>query len=218
MNKPMLPVWANLTSPAPDSCGATSTDVSSSTISLLLARIETLRAENKRLKHLATTDPVTGIPNRHAMECRLARLAEGEPRVEAQALCLADFDDFKAYNDHYGHLQGDRALGILAHTIAAHLPTPDDQVYRAGGDEFCFVFNAASRARAQRVVAAVRGALHTLRLPHAAGKKSIVTASFGCSWLPGHASVDDRRATLLTRADAALYRAKDAGRDQISMA
>ena len=176
--------------------------------------IETARADNARLEHLATTDPLTTLLNRRALTERLTAEMERALRYDGTvALLLLDLDHFKRVNDTYGHLVGDAVLrgvaGLLAEEVRAC-----DVVGRYGGEEFLVVLpetdDDGAAAFAERV--RERVAAHEFR-GRDDGRALRLTASIGVATFPAARieSVED----LFARADAALYRAKADGRNRV---
>jgi diguanylate cyclase (GGDEF)-like protein len=160
--------------------------------------VAALRAADKavRLRHEATHDTLTGLPNRRAFRRRLAREIDAGDRF---ALVLCDMDNLKQVNDTHGHEAGDRALQMLSSALRSELRR-SDEAYRLGGDEFGVVLPQASRLDAERVIR---------RLRHAVGLGVLDTgdrieASFGVAV---HQPGDDAD-HVVGLADAALYRAK----------
>jgi diguanylate cyclase (GGDEF)-like protein len=149
-----------------------------------------------QLRHEATHDTLTGLPNRRAFMRRLSREAEVGDRF---ALVLCDLDNLKRVNDTHGHEAGDRALQMLAGALRSELRR-SDEAYRIGGDEFGVVLPGASRLDAERVMRRLDAAVR-------AGAKQTgdrIEASFGIAvHQPG-----DGPELLVGRADAALYAAK----------
>jgi diguanylate cyclase (GGDEF)-like protein len=148
-----------------------------------------------RLRHEATHDPLTGLPNRRAFRRRLVREIEAGERF---AVVLCDMDNLKLVNDTHGHEAGDRALQMLARALRSGLRR--SEAYRLGGDEFGVILPGASRLDAERVVR---------RLRHAVGRGILdrggrIEASFGIGVL----QLGDDAERLVARADQALYRAK----------
>ncbi|AKU91989.1 sensor domain-containing diguanylate cyclase [Vulgatibacter incomptus] len=165
-----------------------------------------------RLRDAARSDGLTGLLNRRALRedgggvIELCR-RKGRPC----AVLLADLDRFKGLNDTHGHAAGDAALRQFA-SIAAASASPGDVVARWGGEEFCFVLPGASRERALRMAEKLRGAI--ARSPIPLGDRSLpLTVSVGVAWAKGPDLVDLKQ--LLERADEALYRAKEDGRDRV---
>lgn len=169
-----------------------------------------LRKDSERSFTVARTDPLTGAGNRLRLEEDLARLA-----ADGSDACLAmcDVDDFKAYNDHFGHIAGDDALRRIAHALRESLRR-DDSLYRYGGEEFLVLLPGQNTAQARSAMERARGAIEALALPQspAAGRPSL-TLSIGISQrrLLDHPN-------WLQRADEALYRAKRAGRNRVEAA
>jgi diguanylate cyclase (GGDEF)-like protein len=157
-----------------------------------------LRAADQtvRLRHEATHDTLTGLPNRRAFRRRLAREVDGGDRF---ALVLCDMDNLKLVNDTHGHETGDRALQMLAGALSSQLRR-SDEAYRIGGDEFGVVLPGASQLDAERVMRRLREAVGLGML--ATGDR--IEASFGVAV---HQPGDDAR-RIVRRADEALYSAK----------
>ena len=184
-------------------------------------RVTDLHAELARhraeLAHLARHDPLTGLGNRRSLEEDLAVLhARSQRYGHRYALAMCDIDRFKAYNDHHGHQAGDQALRAVAATIAQEV-REGDGVYRYGGEEFLLVLPEQTMDTAWIAVERVRSAVERLAIPqpahvpHGALTLSAGIAAFGA----GEATTAKE---LLKQADAALYRAKSAGRNQIALA
>ena len=149
-----------------------------------------------RLRHEATHDALTGLPNRRAFRARLEREIEGRAGF---ALLLCDMDNLKTVNDTRGHDAGDKALQLLADALRSQLRR-SDEAYRIGGDEFACVLPRASRLDAERVMRRLRERLAPTPRP---GHETI-EASFGIALLePG-----DDPERVVARADRALYQAK----------
>jgi diguanylate cyclase (GGDEF)-like protein len=161
------------------------------------AEREALIAENEML---ARSDALTGLPNRRALDDQLPREMARALRG-GSALCLAiiDIDRFKAYNDTYGHLAGDKVLRACAAAWDEAL-RGEDTILRFGGEEFLVVLPDCGPDDATEVLERLRAATPGAQ-----------TCSVGlAAWRPGE-SVDE----LVARADEALYRAKAAGRDRL---
>jgi diguanylate cyclase (GGDEF)-like protein len=153
------------------------------------------------LRTRATTDPLTGLGHHGTFHDALAAArSAGEPL----ALLLADVDGFKTINDTRGHQAGDRVLRATAAALSGAMRR-GDAVFRIGGDEFAALVRAADAHEAFAAGA---------RLRAAAAVVPDVTVSVGVA-LP---APDEPDATLIARADAALYRVKGAGRDGVALA
>ena len=175
-------------------------------------RTEALSHANERLEQLAITDALTGLPNRR----RLGEILEAEWRRALRpkrplALAMIDIDQFKLYNDHYGHPAGDRCLRQVATALATNV-RDTDYVARYGGEEFCLVMPDTDVASAVVAAERVRVAVQELAEPHAASASGTVTISVGvASMAPTpHDPVED----LVRQADEHLYEAKRAGRNR----
>ena len=176
-----------------------------------------LGREADRLRRASTTDALTGLPNRRAMNDRLRSEWQRAARYASPlALLLIDIDGLKRINDERGHSAGDRLLRSTATAIRQTLRATDLGA-RWGGDEFSIVAPQTSRDAAQRL--AERLLVLLADQDRAIGG---VTASVGVAVFEGHAAEnhsDARDAEWLMRAaDAALYAAKSAGRNQVKVA
>ena len=179
------------------------------------ARIADLERETQELhskldleKHVARVDPLTGVANRKSFEERfaaeIARRAQGGPPL---AMLLWDIDSFKVINDSYGHRAGDRVLQSVAGCFSAALRSTDF-VARIGGEEFAVLLTGLKLAEALHVANQVRTAVQGLRF-HFRGTPVRVTVSCGITEL--HRG--DATEGAFDRADGALYRAKNAGKN-----
>jgi two-component system cell cycle response regulator len=174
--------------------------------------LETTIADNRRLMALATTDPLTRVLNRRALADRLAIEMDRARRYASElAILLIDLDFFKRINDTAGHLVGDEVLRQLAARIQSGVRTVDI-VARYGGEEFVVILPETSAAGAMTFADRLRMAIETHEFPVGEGNLRL-TVSIGVSTFPAAnvASADD----LFARADAAMYRAKQDGRNQV---
>lgn len=175
-----------------------------------------LEDANRRLADMALRDPLTGVFNRRYLEEFLAHETLRAARAgQTFTVAMLDLDDFKAYNDAQGHLAGDRVLREVAQAMTAALRA-SDLVARYGGEEFTVVLPNTSPPDAARVLERVRAAVAALALPgREAMPRGCITVSVGAACFPQDGtSVRD----LLTRADDALYRAKELGKNQVTFA
>ncbi len=177
-----------------------------------------LREANRQLEQLSHRDGLTGIANRRRFDEALAsEWTRAQRHGEMVALLLLDIDDFKSYNDGYGHLAGDDALRQVARTLSDALGRSEDCVARYGGEEFAVLLPQSSLDDAVGVAAHIARALAQLALPHAYSRVGPhLTVSIGAAALMPQAGLDPL--TLVTRADGALYRAKTLGRNRIESA
>jgi diguanylate cyclase (GGDEF)-like protein len=173
-------------------------------------RIEALQAE---LKDQAIRDSLTGLFNRRYLDEILPReLARAAYEGTVLSVVMIDIDNFKATNDRLGHREGDRLLTILG-ALLRECTRPGDAACRYGGEEFLLILPGVSSNIALARMDDVRAAYST-RLT-AVGFDRPPTLSAGVASYPAHAQSDDG---LLRAADAALYQAKTAGRDQVCVA
>lgn len=177
---------------------------------------ERLAKANQELAQLARQDSLTGVANRHHFDERLAEeLARARRHRVPLGLLLCDVDDFKAYNDRYGHPAGDACLQRIAAALASACRRATDFVARYGGEEFALILPDTDAAGVASVAEAARARVEALGIPHAGSRVStVVTVSLG-----GVAVVPDPSTTpalLIRRADAALYRAKLEGRNRFA--
>ena len=161
----------------------------------------------------ALLDPLTGLPNRAAWSERLDHEVNAwHQSGNSLSLAMLDLDHFKRINDGYGHLAGDKVLKIIANVLRKRL-RPTDFIARFGGEEFVLLMPDSSLADALAVGEVLRAAIEACPF-HFKGEPVTVTVSMGVAqFLPG-----ERSDLALKRADAALYRAKAAGRNQVQAA
>ena len=169
--------------------------------------------ELRKFERHATTDALTGLGNRHSMEesfpREISRCIQDDRPV---ALIMIDVDNFKDFNDKFGHIAGDRALTAVAHILKSQF-RPHDVLIRYGGDEFTVLLPGVSDEQALAIADRVRqcvsgdtgdGSDSLIQIP--------VRISMGVAELQDRGTLD----SLIRAADAALYRAKRAGRDMVS--
>jgi len=189
----------------------------------LLARVNTqirrwrfstrLRDNVQQSIELSVTDPLTGLYNRRYLDSQVEVLVDNAAnRGRPLSLLMLDVDYFKAVNDTYGHAAGDRVLRELANRIRKHIRAVD-LGFRVGGEEFVIVLPDTEADVALRVAERLRKAVSARAFPLNNGKGALpVTISVG---IAAFASPDDTLATLLKRADEALYKAKREGRNRV---
>ena len=173
-----------------------------------------------RLVRSGLTDFLTGFHNRRYLQSRLREELARAQRAKQHVACLMiDVDHFKRINDQYGHLAGDAVLREVAQRIDAEMRMSDTGV-RYGGDEFAIVLPDGSLGDGERVAARVLNAARSQPIAIGAHAAETVTLSIGvAAAVPDHSTRDykvlaDR---LVAEADAALYRAKSAGRDRVAV-
>lgn len=164
----------------------------------------------EELVHLATRDPLTGLFNRRQFEDELSgRLAQARRTEEPGTILWLDLDSFKEVNDTLGHRAGDELLVQITRLIGDEVRTGSIMA-RLGGDEFAILF---PHARAHEAAMAATRILNRLRVSRfaVADRMLTATASIGIVQYPDHGVTPEE---LLSRADLAMYRAKDAGRNR----
>jgi diguanylate cyclase (GGDEF)-like protein len=177
----------------------------------IVVRTEVLEAANRQLRHLATHDALTGLPNRILLDDRLAQAIVHAARDGQQfAVLVLDLDRFKQINDSFGHRTGDELLSEVARRLSG-IVRNIDTVARVGGDEFVLVVGPASeRAEAEEVG---HRALTVLQAPvRISGIDVRISPSIGIAFYPADATTSEN---LIARADAAMYCAKQRGRGNV---
>lgn len=176
-----------------------------------------LRRANEELTRLSYFDALTELANRRRLIERLqAEWAIGLARGTPVAFALFDLDEFKAYNDHKGHLAGDEALRVVARRVEAELRKPHDTAGRYGGEEFGMVLPGLELPEAMAVAERVRQAVLHADLPHPDSTLGRVTISIGVAAIVPRAGLSAE--LLIAAADAALYRAKQSGKNRVEAA
>lgn len=171
-----------------------------------------LSEQKRELYRQARKDPLTGLGNRLALHEDLEVLVARARRYgHGYCVALYDVDNFKTYNDLYGHLAGDEVLRGVANALAGR-SRGGDAAYRYGGEEFLVVMPEQTLESARAAADLVRRAIEDLRIPVAAGESPVaITVSAGVAALGPGESAD----AWLREADAALYRAKESGRNRV---
>ncbi|MDF2117454.1 diguanylate cyclase [Roseiarcaceae bacterium H3SJ34-1] len=174
------------------------------------------KAAEDKLAAAAITDGMTGLGNRRAFDDRLEQ--EWQRAVRAQsslALLMIDVDYFKAYNDTFGHLQGDGALTLVSACISENLRRAADFAARYGGEEFVVILPDTDDVGASHVAENIRNAVVERTLVHPASPATVLTVSIGLT--SRRPAQGDEVSSLIRLADAALYQAKQNGRNQTAL-
>lgn len=168
-----------------------------------------------RLERQASIDSLTGLANRREFD----RVAEREWRAASRtqscmSVLVLDADYFKAYNDHYGHVQGDDCLWQISECLRESLHRPKDLAARIGGEEFMVLLPDCAAEGALEVAERIRNTVRARAIPHVRSPiTDTVTLSIGtASTVP---TPDATLRQLIERADRALYKAKGSGRDRV---
>ncbi len=169
------------------------------------------RRQLRSARRAAHEDSVTGLPNRASLDESLKRMAGHAARTDTPlAAVMIDLDHFKAVNDVYGHAKGDEVLASVGPIVRAELRA-GDAVGRYGGEEFMVLLPDTDEEGALVVAGKLHAAVRSVRIP---GIDEPITASFGVAAARGSMELE----RLVSTADAALYRAKDDGRDRVTAA
>jgi diguanylate cyclase (GGDEF)-like protein/PAS domain S-box-containing protein len=163
---------------------------------------------NRRLTQLAATDGLTGLTNRRTFDGFLRREYEA---CEEIAVLLFDIDNFKGYNDTYGHQAGDRCLQAVAKTIGNATADTSGLSARYGGEEFAIVLPNTTEDAAMKVAESIRLTVRALGVPNTASSRGYITISVGIA-ARNRSTLDE--AALVGEADTALYQAKRLGRNR----
>lgn len=175
---------------------------------------EQLALSQRRYREMSMTDGLTGLYNRRYFESRLASEQDHAHRLETSlSLIMLDLDDFKAFNDRHGHLEGDRLLKALAAVLRLSL-REGDCACRYGGEEFAVILPGSDLEGARRVAERVRTGMERGLFRENQGAPTGVTLSLGVARLNDDEDAHD----LVARADLALYRAKAAGKNRVEVA
>lgn len=183
-----------------------------------LQREKMLREHSDKLRTASVTDSLTGIYNRRFFdEHYQLSLNQAKRQGKPLSVVLVDVDYFKHYNDHYGHLAGDKALIKVAKTLQSQLSRRSDVLARFGGEEFILMLPDTNAASAAMLAEKLRSAIVRLATPHAQSSVGpVVTISAGISTYDPLRSVSAEQ--LLESADQALYQAKRRGRNRYVVA
>ena len=170
-------------------------------------------SKNKKLQELSETDPLTGLANRRYYEKELNKQVAMSKRNRVElSLLLIDIDFFKEYNDHYGHEQGDMTLKAVASVIKDSLLRSTDLAARYGGEEFIVLLPSTDGVGTIHVANRSMDNLLDKAIEHKYSKVSdYVTVSIGTAKISDEVGDPD---VLFKNADAALYHAKDNGRNR----
>jgi len=178
---------------------------------------QALKVLNNKLQKISELDGLTNIPNRRCFDKNFEYVWNNSLREQEDvSLLLLDVDYFKEYNDHYGHLEGDRVLQQIAKAIENSLKRSTDLVARYGGDEFVVLLPNTDKAGALTVAKKIKEKVLSLKILHNHSDISgVITLSIGVSTLQPKAEMDKK--LLIDLGDKGLYESKDQGRNQISV-
>jgi diguanylate cyclase (GGDEF)-like protein len=172
-----------------------------------------LRLQDK-LRQMAMADPLTGLANRRHLETVLEyRVAEAQRLNQSISCVMVDIDHFKGFNDEFGHAAGDAVLRAVGELLN-HSTREKNLAFRYGGEEFLLLMPELGAGQAAQRAEEIRSKIHMLRVEHGGRELGPLTASFGAATAPEHCAFSQ----LVQTADAALLRAKEAGRDRVVVA
>ncbi len=175
----------------------------------LRAMLEETHQRKRLFEDLSRTDSLTGLSNRRHFDATVPGMVEEAAASGAPlALLLVDCDAFKAVNDRFGHPAGDAVLAVMGRVLRESVRDALDAAFRLGGDEFAVVLPHQGLATASRVA-------ERIRQRFAASNPHQATASIGVACLDTALDATPRTASLLSRCDAALYRAKADGGNRV---
>ncbi|MBX9409910.1 diguanylate cyclase [Pseudomonas baetica] len=180
-------------------------------------RIEkNLRKAQQALEQIATHDSLTGLANRRLFERSLEiEFARGARQVSPLSLIMLDIDFFKRYNDAYGHVAGDHCLTQVAQVLKACCQRKTDLAVRYGGEEFAVLLPDTDINGALAIAGQIRRSVIDKHIIHSGSPTEYLTVSLGCyAFIP---SGNDDPEVFIQRADAALYQAKNAGRNRAAV-
>lgn len=168
---------------------------------------------NETLRRLSDVDGLTGLNNRRYLDSYLdAEWRRALREASDFSVLMVDVDNFKSYNDYYGHLAGDEILREIAAVLRQTVQRPADLSARYGGEEFTVVLPSTPASGALRIAEQVCAAVRAAALPHRAAGSGQVTVSIGVA--TASPPVGESYAALLRAADLALYEAKRSGKDR----
>ena len=180
----------------------------------LLQRNKEIERMNQELWSVASTDALTCLNNRRFWDETIPSVwADGVKKALPVSLIMLDIDDFKKYNDRYGHQAGDRCLKSIARVLTGFSEQEDLWLIRYGGEEFLALLIGADASRADALAEKIRQGVQDLRLPHDDSTSGVVTISGGVYTSVPAESVKPE--DFLRKADLALYRAKTGGKNRI---
>jgi diguanylate cyclase (GGDEF)-like protein len=176
---------------------------------------EELHSTKVKMELLAHQDKLTGLVNRRGFDNAMSlEFKHAKQDKLPLALIMVDIDHFKPFNDNYGHQAGDDCLAIVSKTLKEAMCRPNDIVARYGGEEFAIILPNTNAENAALVAERIVNALKELAYPHEySSSTNYVTVSGGISDIASHDTVEE----MIQSADKALYRAKEAGRNKVSV-
>lgn len=169
---------------------------------------------NRRLETDSLTDPLTGLFNRRKFEHVFVKSLRVSKRYKRLLnFAILDIDNFKKYNDTFGHIAGDNALVLIARALKSSLSRADDFIFRLGGEEFGILFFSENEEKAVDFANNIRLVVQRLNINHDTGDEyNCVTVSMGMVTIKDHSK---KILSIYDRADNLLYQAKNSGKNQL---
>lgn len=170
--------------------------------------------ENTALKFDRDTDDLTGLPNRRSFNVAFENYVKGRSGKILSGCIMMDIDDFKMYNDLYGHIEGDNCLIKIGDCLQLISKKYNIMIARYGGEEFCGIITFINLEDIQKIAQDILTSIEELKIPFAskACKRKYVTLSIGVAT----SNFDDTAMDVLNKADQALYKSKANGKDCIT--
>lgn len=184
---------------------------------LVHERTRQLEQANSKLQELASLDSLTQLFNRRYFNETFRREMGRVKRLgEDMSFLMCDIDFFKAYNDHYGHLAGDQCLIKVANCIAGVFRRATDVCVRYGGEEFAVILPDTNQQKMLELAENLRQEIIKLAIPHVDSQAGqVLTLSIGCTTIKAQMLDSYKEDVFIQRADEALYKAKNKGRNRV---
>ncbi len=175
--------------------------------------IKELEEARENLEQLSLNDQLTGVLNRRSFDIDLERIFSSKKRESGSiSLLMIDVDFFKKYNDFYGHPAGDEILKKVAGILGNSIKRETDHLYRYGGEEFSIILDGTDKKGAEKISREIITNFNNALIEHKKSSKGILTVSIGISTIA--LSKTDTIEDFVNKADSALYKAKENGRDR----
>jgi len=186
-------------------------------VSIAVRKEQALRKQAEQLRNIAYMDALTEIPNRRRLDEYLQdEIRRAVRNSSALSVIMVDVDQFKQYNDEYGHQAGDFCLQRIAHALKAALQRPADLVARYGGEEFSIILPDTPLSGAKLIAENLLKHIDNLAIPHEASSVADhITLSMGVASFQSKSQVSG--SILLSQADQALYQSKHEGRNRLTV-
>ncbi len=184
-------------------------------MTLLQSKHSQLEEMNKRLNVLIDTDPLTEISNRRSLQKRIEKIHLMSLRYNhPYSIIICDIDNFKLYNDTYGHQQGDYVLVSIANAMKSAVRRTDE-IFRWGGEEFIIILPEQNHVDALKVAENLRSSICSLKIKHEKSSMQLVTISCGVASFYPWKTRDTAWEAVIKQADDALYRAKTGKKNSV---